>query len=109
VRTVRFILLATLEMHQEDGDMICQAFEQVDLGLPADGSQDFKIKIKEFPGVQVRDRQIWRPLKAEGEATEGLISNLTPAEVGKLAMEALDNDVDVELEYDDNGCIIVDV
>jgi hypothetical protein len=34
---------------------------------------------------------------------------LTPTEVEKLAMEALDNDVDIELEYDDNDYIIVDV
>jgi hypothetical protein len=44
-------------MHQEDGDMIRQAFEQVGLGLPADGSQDHKIKIKDFPKVQVGDWQ----------------------------------------------------
>jgi hypothetical protein len=97
------------EMHQEDGDMIRQAFEQVGLGLPVDGSQDQKIKIKDFPEVQVGDWQSWRPLKVEGEATEELISNLTPTEVEKLAMEALDNDVDIELEYDDNDYIIVDV
>jgi len=97
------------EMHQEDGDMIRQAFEQVGLGLPVDGSQDHKIKIKDFPKVQVGDWQSWRPLKVEGEATEELIGNLTPTEVEKLAMEALDNDVDIELEYDDNDYIIVDV
>jgi hypothetical protein len=45
----------------------------------------------------------------EGEATEELISKLTPTEVEKLAMEALDNGVDIELEYDDNDYIIVDV
>lgn len=96
------------EMYQEDGDMIRQAFEQVGLGLPVDGSQDYKIKIKDFPKVQVGDWQSWRLLKVEGEATEELIS-LTLTEVEKLAMEALANDVNIELEYDDNDYIIVDV
>jgi hypothetical protein len=78
------------EMHQEDGDMIRQAFEQVGLGLPIDGSQDHKIKIKDFPGVQVGDWQSWRPLNTEGfegGAIEELLSNLTPAEVEKLSLE----------------------
>lgn len=36
------------DMHTEDGDMIRQAFRQVGLGLPIDGSQDHDIKIKDF-------------------------------------------------------------
>ena len=33
--------------------MIQQAFVQVRLGLPIDGSRDYEIKIKDFPDVQV--------------------------------------------------------
>jgi hypothetical protein len=40
-------------MHAKDSDMIRQAFVQVRLGLPIDGSRDHKIKIKDFPDVQV--------------------------------------------------------
>jgi hypothetical protein len=39
------------DMHTEDGDMIRQAFQQVGLGLPIDGSRDHEIKIKDFPNV----------------------------------------------------------
>jgi hypothetical protein len=35
-------------MYAEDSDMIRQAFQQVGLGLPIDGSRDHEIKIKEL-------------------------------------------------------------
>jgi hypothetical protein len=40
-------------MHAKDSDMIQQAFVQVRLGLPINGSRDHEIKIKDFPDVQV--------------------------------------------------------
>ena len=39
------------DIHVHDSDMIRQAFVQVGLGLPIDGSRDHEIKIKDFPGV----------------------------------------------------------
>ena len=39
------------DMHAKDSDMIRQAFQQVRLGLPIDGSRDYEIKIKDFPKV----------------------------------------------------------
>jgi hypothetical protein len=39
------------DMPIEDSHMIRQAFVQVGLGLPIDGSRDSEIKIKDFPGV----------------------------------------------------------
>ena len=48
-------------MHAEDSDMIRQAFKQVGLGLPIDGSQDHEIKIKDFPEVQVGNWRDWQP------------------------------------------------
>jgi hypothetical protein len=49
------------DMHQEDSDIICRAFERVGLGLPIDGSQDHKIRIKDFINVEVGD---WKELEA---------------------------------------------
>jgi hypothetical protein len=40
-------------MHAKDSNMIRQAFVQVRLELPINGSRDYKIKIKDFPNVQV--------------------------------------------------------
>lgn len=70
-------------MHGEDSDMIRQAFKQVGLGLPVDGSQNHKIKIKHFPEVLVGNWMDWQPTKGEGDE---LHSNLTP-EVERLASE----------------------
>ena len=39
------------DMHAKDSDMIRQAFVQVGLGLPIDGSRDHEIKIKDFLDV----------------------------------------------------------
>src|SRR5712671_2868932 len=80
---------ASEDMHQEDSDMIRGAFEKVGLGLPIDGSQDHKIRIKDFIDVEVGDWKSWKPAN-EGDV-EGLQSNLTSAEVEKLAT-ALDQE-----------------
>jgi hypothetical protein len=69
------------EMHTEDSDMIQQAFLQVGLGLPINGSRDYEIKIKDFPDVQVGNWMDWRPRTEEGEELQ---SNLTLEEVEKL-------------------------
>ena len=71
------------DMHAEDSEMIRQAFEQVGLGLPVDGSQDHKIKIKDFPEVEVGNWKDWCP-RDRGDLDE-LQSNLTSEEVEKLA------------------------
>jgi hypothetical protein len=81
------------DMHTEDGDMIRQAFRQVGLGLPIDGSQDHEIKIKDFPEVQVGNWKDWQPIKGH-DSTE-LQSNLTAEEVEKLASEIPIDDNDL--------------
>ena len=91
------------DMHAEDSDMIRQAFQQVGLGLPIDGSRDHEIKIKDFPEVQVGNWMDWQPTKGEGEELQ---SNLTLEEVEKLASEVPISDDDV---VDIDGTIIVDV
>jgi hypothetical protein len=48
---------------------------QVGLGLPVDGSRDYEIKIKDFPGVQVGNWKDWQPREGEDR------SNLTLEEV----------------------------
>jgi hypothetical protein len=63
-------------------NMIRQAFKQVRLGLPVDGSQDGMIKIKDFPEVLVGNWMDWQPTKEDGDELQ---SNLTPEEVEKLA------------------------
>ena len=93
-------------MHAEDSDMIRQALKQVGLGLPVDGSQDYKIKIKDFPEVEVGNWIDWKPNKAIKEEGEELQSNLTLEEVERLASEIPIDDDDV---VDMNGTIIVDV
>jgi hypothetical protein len=90
-------------MHTEDSDMIRQAFQQVGLGLPIDGSRDHEIKIKDFPDVQVGNWMDWQPRKEEGEELQ---SNLTLEEVEKLASEVPIGDDDV-VDIDDT--IIVDI
>jgi hypothetical protein len=72
------------DVHAEDSNMIRQAFKQVRLGLPVDGSQDGMIKIKDFPEVLVGNWMDWQPTKEDGDELQ---SNLTPEEVEKLASE----------------------
>jgi transposase-like protein len=95
------------DMHTEDGDMIRQAFKQVGLGLPVDGSQDHEIKIKDFPEVQVGNWRDWQPSKKEGDELQ---SNLTPEEVEKLASEIPVDDEDraEDLEIDMEDTIVVE-
>ena len=92
-------------MHAEDSDMIRQAFQQVGLGLPINGSQDHEIKIKDFPEVQVGNWMDWQPTKGEGDELQ---SNLTLEEVEKLASEiTVDNDDNDVVDMDET--IVVDV
>jgi hypothetical protein len=59
-------------MYIEDGHMIHQAFRQVGLGLPIDGSRDHEIKIKDFVDVQVGDWKDWQPARRDiGELQRG--------------------------------------
>jgi hypothetical protein len=94
-------------MHAKDSDMIRQAFIQVGLGLPIDGSRDHEIKIKDFPDVQVGNWRDWQPKEAiKGEA-EDMQSNLTLEEVEVLASSITVDDGD---DIVDSGeTIIVDV
>jgi hypothetical protein len=93
------------DMHAEDSEMLRQAFEQVGLGLPIDGSQDHKIKIKDFLGVEVGNWKDWRP--TEGGDSEELQSNLTPEEVEKLSSAIPIDDEDDIVDMDET--IVVDV
>ena len=95
-------------MHAEDSDMIRQAFKQVGLGLPIDGSQDHEIKIKDFPEVQVGNWRDWQP--PAGDIGE-LQSILTPEEVEKLASEVPINDMDGidKMEIDIEETIVVEI
>jgi hypothetical protein len=82
--------------------MIQQAFRQVGLGLPIDGSRDHEIKIKDFPDVQVGNWMDWQP--REGEELQ---SNLTLEEVEKLASEVPISDDDEIVDLEET--IVVDV
>jgi hypothetical protein len=95
------------DMHTEDGDMIRQAFKQVGLCLPVDGSQDHEIKIKDFPEVQVGNWMDWQPRKKEADELQ---SNLTLEEVEKLASEIPVDDEDRadNLEIDMEDTIVVE-
>ena len=88
-------------MHVKDSDMIQNAFVQVGLGLPIDGSRDHEIKIKDFPDVQVGNQKDWQPRK-EGEELQ---SNLTPEEVEILASKMPVDDSDI---VDFEETIVVD-
>jgi hypothetical protein len=88
------------DMHTEDSDMIRQAFVQVGLGLPVDGSRDSEIKIKDFPGVEVGNWRDWQPKEEED------MSNLTLEEVEVLASEVPDESDDI---VDSGETIVVDV
>jgi hypothetical protein len=92
------------DMHTEDGDMIRQAFQQVGLGLPIDGSRDHEIKIKDFPDVQVGNWMDWKPRKEEGEELQ---SNLTLEEVEILASKIVVDDGDDIVDFEET--IVVDV
>ena len=91
-------------MHAKDSDMIRQAFVQVGLGLPINGSRDHEIKIKDFPDVQVGNWKDWQPREAREE--EDIQSNLTPEEVEILASSMPVNDSD---DIDSKETIIVDI
>ena len=93
------------DMHAKDSDMIRQAFVQVGLGLPIDGSRDHEIKIKDFPDVQVGNWKDWQPREAREE--EDIQSNLTPEEVEILASKMPVDDSDDIVDFGET--IIVDV
>jgi hypothetical protein len=95
------------DMHAEDGDMIRQAFVQVGLGLPIDGSRDHEIKIKDFPDVQVGNWKDWQPKEAIKGEGEDMQSNLTPEEVETLASRILVDDGDDIVDFEET--IVVDV
>ena len=85
--------------------MIRQAFVQVGLGLPIDGSRDHEIKIKDFPDVQIGNWKDWQPKEAiKGEDIQ---SNLTLEEVEILASKMLVDDSDDIIDFGET--IIVDV
>ena len=95
-------------MYTKDSEMIRQAFKQVRLGLPVDGSRDYEIKIKDFLDVQVRNQKDQESI--EGIDTEELQSNLTPEEVEKLASEIPVDDEDRadDMQIDMEDTIIVE-
>jgi hypothetical protein len=93
-------------MYTEDSDMIRQAFVQVGLGLPIDGSRDHEIKIKDFPDVQVGNWKDWQPKEAIKGEGEDIQSNLTPEEVEILASRMTVDDSD---DIDGGETIIVDI
>ena len=85
--------------------MIRQAFAQVGLGLPIDGSRDHEIKIKDLPDVQVDNWRDWQSREArEGEDIQ---SNLTPEEVEALASSMLVDDDDDIIDFKET--IVVDI
>jgi hypothetical protein len=87
--------------------MIRQAFQQVGLGLPTDGSRDHEIKMKDFPDVQVGNWMDWQPqqaIKGEGEELQG---NLTLEEVEILASKIPIGDDDDIVDFEET--IVVDV
>jgi hypothetical protein len=89
--------------------MIQQAFVQVGLGLPIDGSRDHEIKIKDFPDVQVGNWKDWQPkeaVKGEGKG-EDMQSNLTPEEVEILASRMPVDDSDDIVDFEET--IVVDI
>jgi hypothetical protein len=89
------------DMHTQDSDMIRQAFVQVGLGLPINGSRDHEIKIKDFPDVQVGNWKDWQPREGED------MSNLTLEEVEVLASKVTVDDSD---DIVDSGeTIVVDI
>ena len=87
--------------------MIRQAFVQVGLGLPIDGSRDHEIKIKDFPDVQVGNWKDWQPKEAIKGEGEDIQSNLTPEEVEILASRMPVDDSDNIV--DPGETIIVDI
>ena len=45
-----------------DSESIRQAFREVGLALPIDGSRDNEIKIKDIPDLEVGDWESWTPI-----------------------------------------------
>ena len=86
--------------------MIRQAFVQVGLGLPIDGSRDHEIKIKDFPDVQVGNWKDWQPKEAIKGEGEDIQSNLTPEELEILASRMPVDDSD---DINKGETIIVDI
>ena len=76
---------AQKDMYAGDSDMRRQAFQQVGLGLSIDGSRDHKIKIKDFPDIQIGNWMDWQPKEGMTGEGEKLQTNLTPEEVEILA------------------------
>jgi hypothetical protein len=54
VLLVQWTLEAYNELHEKYGHLIVKAFEQVGLSLNPDGSEDWKLKIRDLPGLFLR-------------------------------------------------------
>jgi hypothetical protein len=90
-------------LHKYDSELIKQAFRNVGLALPTDGSQDEQIKIKDLLGIQVGDWQSWtpaegtiQPLNKEVSIIDTVMSNRTLQDVEEQAYEHDEQDNIVE-------------
>jgi len=54
---------AMLHLLQHLQKVYWQNLKKVRLELPVDGSRDYKIKIKGFPDVKVRNWKYWQPIE----------------------------------------------
>ena len=63
VMLTQWVRQAQDDLHRYNSEFIKQAFRDVGLSLPTDGSQDNQIKIKDLLGIQVGNWQDWAPTK----------------------------------------------
>ena len=72
------------DLHKYNSESIRQAFRDVGLSLPTDGSQDDKIKIKDLPSIEVgnsQDRALKKGAEQPSDEGEVMMSNRTLQEV----------------------------
>jgi hypothetical protein len=113
---VNWVAQAWEDLHKYDSDLICQTFTDLGLTLPTNGTEDYKIKIKDLPGITVGDWKSWKPTKAcvqpldkaPGSATvrpmtwiETIMANKTTDEI-EASVEDREEEALAESDSDDS-------
>ena len=102
VMLVQQVAQAQEDLHKYNSETIRQAFRDVGLALPIDGSQDSELKIKDLPSIQVGDWQSWLPTASGVQPSlswiDDVITNQTAQEVEDQALDQDNEEIEASNE-----------
>jgi hypothetical protein len=73
---VSWVAQAWDDLHKYDSQTIIDAFRDVGLSLPIDGSQDDQIKVRDLPGLEVGDWKSWTPVGGIPQPSDELLDTV---------------------------------